>query len=263
MEHRFGRDVMRSIWETMRSRASFPAMEQALSDVGSTFRQAFIEFALWNSATGPNADTSRFYPEGSHYPGIAKRRNLVFDPPSRTLQDSVEAVASVYQPLAVNGDQLLIIVSNIDVPSAWSQKSFPWSYGIATSSIAGGKHLANGLFVKLDVPDPANWHSWESVPSMIDEVFVYPNPFVARENTAVRFQLPLPVREDVHLTVLSSDLRQVVSMDVSPVVAPNSDTRIEWNGRATDGGELPSGVYFFVISVAGSEYNGKLMMLRK
>jgi hypothetical protein len=98
---------------------------------------------------------------------------------------------------------------------------------------------------------------------MIDEVFVYPNPFVARENTAVRFQLPLPVREDVHLTVLSSDLRQVVSMDVSPVVAPNSDTRIEWNGRAADGGELPSGVYFFVISVAGSEYNGKLMMLRK
>jgi hypothetical protein len=78
IEQRFSRDVMRLVWNRIPQMNALGALNAALADAGSSFRQAFLEWGLWNMNTGPNADTSAyFYNEGRAYP--AMRMNTLMD----------------------------------------------------------------------------------------------------------------------------------------------------------------------------------------
>ncbi len=73
IQKRFSRDVIRRTWEYMQTVPSLPAMDAALSDYGSSLRQAFLEWSVWNFNTGPNADTVKYYPDGRLYPVMQQR----------------------------------------------------------------------------------------------------------------------------------------------------------------------------------------------
>lgn len=65
---RFGRQILREIWEGCVQKTALDAMEEALNRRGMTLASAHNEFAIWNYFTGSRADTSLFYPEGDRYP---------------------------------------------------------------------------------------------------------------------------------------------------------------------------------------------------
>jgi len=68
---RFGRRIMREIWEGCVQKTALDAMGEVLDSRGMTLASAHNEFAIWNYFTGSRADTNLFYPEGNRYPQVA------------------------------------------------------------------------------------------------------------------------------------------------------------------------------------------------
>lgn len=65
---RYGNDIVRSIWEYLRSFTALNACDAALNPFGADLADEIAEFYGWNLLTGSRADTLRFYPEGHLYP---------------------------------------------------------------------------------------------------------------------------------------------------------------------------------------------------
>ncbi|HEV8538597.1 MAG TPA: MXAN_6640 family putative metalloprotease, partial [Bacteroidota bacterium] len=90
IEKRYSRDIMRYTWEGMRqSMTSIPAIDGALEGIGSSFRQAFLEWAWWNLNTGLTADTIKYYTEGRKYPSM-DTTVVNYTPPQRIINDSIQ-----------------------------------------------------------------------------------------------------------------------------------------------------------------------------
>jgi len=67
---RFGREIMRDIWEGCVQQTALDAMEDELIERGQDLAAAHNEFAVWNYFTGSRADTVLYYPEGHRYPQV-------------------------------------------------------------------------------------------------------------------------------------------------------------------------------------------------
>ena len=263
IEKRFSRDVMRRSWEAIRSVPAFPALDIALTAAGSSFRSAFLEFSYWNFRTGTNADTANFYTEGKSYPDIAMRAEVSYIPPGLAIADSVGAVSSAYHPIRLPQGSMIAIISNLNGSLAGSLSRFGFVYSLGESSSGGAKQLSNGLYAALIVGDPRNWSSQETVPSVVPEVVVFPNPFSPKENKPLKFRLPSASQPTARLDIFRSSFDRVFSGDRPVIQLRPLEPGIEWDGHDTDRDAVGTGVYFFVISVDDREYTGKFTVIKE
>lgn len=71
LDERFSGDILRSLWEACETDAWLPALDDLLqAEHGSSFSDAFREFAEWNLFTWTSADPSRSYADGARYPPV-------------------------------------------------------------------------------------------------------------------------------------------------------------------------------------------------
>jgi hypothetical protein len=88
LDERFGRDVIRELWEALREDAEdelawTEALDRTLSERHqSSLGAAFEEFTRWNLYTGQRADAALAYREGNAYPAVKEQRvTLPFEDP--------------------------------------------------------------------------------------------------------------------------------------------------------------------------------------
>lgn len=259
VEQRYSPDVMRRAWEEVRETPAFSALDRALAETQSSLRQAFLEWTIWNSLTGASADTVASYREGASYPSIRLRPMVEFMPPARSIQDSVQAFSSVYRQVLVNGNLMVAVVSNVNPSLPAGQ--LPFVYEMVETGDAPFKQLANGIAVRIAVPDPEFWTSQENVPTLVYEPLVYPNPFIRGRSASITFRLPF-VRDAVAtLSVLSSGFDRIFSGEVPVVQLRPLEQSIVWDVKDDARRSVPSGVYVFIIAVDGREYKGKLTVI--
>jgi hypothetical protein len=78
LDERYGETMVRSLWERCENGAFgeaspdwFTALDPMLAaEAGSSFAEAFVEFAEWNLFTGSVADPDRSYADGADYPTL-------------------------------------------------------------------------------------------------------------------------------------------------------------------------------------------------
>ncbi len=260
LERRHSRDLMRSIWEAIRSSPPLDAMDQALLAAGSSFREAFLEWSGWNSRTWGSADTVHGYRESASFPPVRIRATYDYASPSRSYPDSINALSSGYHLVNVAGHTMLAIISNLDRTLPAGPQRF--RYEIQDASESSFKRLSNGVSVRVAAAVPANWASQEDVPSIVPEVVVYPNPFLVGRSPHISFRLPVTTASTtVSLVVLTAGLDAVFSGSL-PVLQPRPlEQNVAWNARDDRGRSLSSGVYLFALKVDGNEYTGKFSVI--
>ncbi|MBI3364709.1 MAG: hypothetical protein HY033_07355, partial [Ignavibacteriae bacterium] len=224
LEKRYSREIMRRIWEFIRQSTILTALDNALSETGSSFRGAFHEFAYWNLNTGPTSDTSRFYSEGHDYPTMNIAAQIEYMPPERSYQDNMQAISSKYYRVCVLTSpsdscrvekQMPVIITNFNVGLLYSDAALPFTYKMSSSEIGGSKHLANGLFTKVEVSDPENWDANETVPSVVSEVLAFPNPYRVHDRVPIWFRLPIKPQSTIAtLCVFTSSFDRIFSGDL-------------------------------------------------
>ncbi len=261
IEKRFSREIMHQAWNYIRQTPALSALDRALNDAGSSFRQAFLEWAVWNENTGPGSDTVAFYSEGRHYPEMRMKPLVQFMSGRRTILDTIQMLSSVYHPIEVNGAQMVTLVSNLNMSASGQAQTF--AYVIADNGDESYRRLSNGLYTRLDVNDPANWMVQESVPEVVADVVVFPDPYILSGSAVVNFHLPLVSSTAATLTILSSSMDRVFSSSVPVVEAKPSEPFVRWDGHDENGNAASTGVYFFYITIDDRQYVGKFALIRK
>ena len=78
LSKKYGNDIIVRVWEHMRSMPAIEAIDAALSEFGSNFDDAHLEYATWNYFTGSRADTVNYYRESDEYPEVTYKRIVDF-----------------------------------------------------------------------------------------------------------------------------------------------------------------------------------------
>ncbi len=263
IEKRYSRGMMRDVWNYVPSAPILTAIDAALTDAGSSFREAFLEWSRWNYYTGSNADTVNYYTEGNIYPNMLLRSVDQYTPPGRSLQDSIEVLSSTYHPILVGNNTMVSVISNINTSSTGTPALLNFTYEMSDQGGAGFKQLSNGIYVRIDVPDPQNWSSWENVPTQTSIVIVYPDPFIAQSHKPLNFRLPSAIQSTAVLHVFTSSMRLVYDNEVPVVNLRPLEPGIVWDAHDKNGNLIASGIYFYVIEIDQNVYNGKFAVLRE
>jgi len=283
LQKRFSRDIIRRTWEYMRTIPSLSASDAALNEQGSSLRQAFLEWSLWNLNTGPNADTTAYYPDGRLYPAIEKRPDVSYDRVPRSFADTIQALSSAYHPICLldsshptcnTSSKMVSIISNLNSNASGDGMGYGFRYDISPTGDQSYKPLGNGIFVRLTAPDPANWSSQEietdsgSLPTPIipkyADILVCPDPFYPSGNRALTFGIPADStnQTSAFLSVFSSSMDEIISQKL-PLQQTPCGNGIQWNGHSNRGDIIATGVYLYVITVNGNRYLGKFSVIRK
>jgi hypothetical protein len=260
LEQRHSRDLIRRIWERTQEVPPLEAMDGALGEVGSSLRQAFLEWSAWNFRTGASADTLNGYKESASFPPMHVRAQYAYAAPSRVFPDSIMAMSSGYHIVTVDGRQMLVVISNVDRAIPPGPRRF--RYEMQDAEAVSFKRLSNGISVRVTADDPEDWVSQESVPSVVADVVAYPNPFVRGRGPNVTFRLPVsPADEHATLLIFSVGLDKIYQGDVPVVQLRPLEESIQWDGTDEAGIDAPTGVYIYVIRVDGKEYTGKFTLI--
>ncbi|MBI4810847.1 MAG: hypothetical protein HY800_05280, partial [Ignavibacteriales bacterium] len=271
IEKRFSSEVMRQTWEFIRAgEKCLIAIDHSLTLYGSNFRKAFLEWALWNNNTGPSCDTIQYYSEGRQYPQIRLRTLVEYINTYRSFSDSIEALSSVYHPICLldsptddcyASPQIMAIISNVN-ENGVNDVRYGFTYELSPTEVTGYTLLSNGIYIRLNAPDPENWVSQEDVPSIVSDIVVFPNPFYSGESKQLIFRFPPCSDIKATLYIFSSSMDKIISKDFD-IISQGYEPKIIWDGADMHGRIIPTGIYFYVIAIDGKEYMGKFSVIRE
>jgi hypothetical protein len=269
IENRFGRDMMRRIWEIMRHTEPLEAIDEALRERETDFSTELAEYHLWKFYTGRRARAGEFFPGAEDYPTLPPK-----SPPMQHFGESVfSGMGTDANPLdtqtlhfhaliSAEGDTVYFLVSNIyRVPDTYDNNYVLRAYSYRMPDTAP---VGNGLFYRTE----SNYISrWKTVPltensAIVQErIHMYPNPF--RPDIVPPAVFVVGSVGEVRLTILSADMRLVYSSPSMPSKDSADRNIIRWNGRDSRGEPIASGVYIYVIEQEGDIRRGKLTVIRE
>ncbi len=270
---RFSPDVMRRFWVAIEQTRTLQAIDNVLGANGSSLQQAFQEFAYWNLNTGPQCDTSRFYTEGNTYPQI-RLDTATYFPPVVSVSGQLQSFSSAYTrfcvhltasdttPCVYGTNAMTTIVNNVNFSTGYSDQLYPYTYSLAQSPTTAARQLSNGLYAYLSVADPANWGVQETVPSVVQDITVFPNPYRTDASHALWFRFPsTPTSSTVQLVIYSSSFQQVFSGDLPVLYYRPLEPALRWDGILNDGRRIRTGVYFYYLNVDNAQHTGKFAVI--
>lgn len=264
---RFGRDIMRQIWEEVRVRPVLRAQNVVLQGSGSSLPSAFGEFTAWNFYTADRADTIRYYPEGRRYPRFAPNITVTHAGGVSMISTSAPPLSSQHYQFFLQGDTITAIVSNSDFEGAYYNLSQRPVFTLALGGAdppGADQHLSNGLTIGFNT---SNYDLWRTLylGSLTKEdlktgLHPFPNPVRLSRSDA----LYLPV-EDVNATsaevfILSASLD--LAMTGRYPVSDFFGTRMVSLPAGVLNSRVSSGIHFVVLKTSTKEYRWKVAIVR-
>ncbi|MEX1138677.1 MAG: MXAN_6640 family putative metalloprotease [Bacteroidota bacterium] len=267
LEKKYGRDIVRQIWEGMKRMPALESMDDVLKLHGSSLESDFAEFASWNLFTGFRADTVRYYNEGNMFPLLAVNASAAFSGSTSSFQGTALPLSLQYYRFDLTGDTVVAVIANSDAPRAYTAPSQSNSFSLSLSSgtVQGAtQKLNNGLTVGFMAEASGEWRTryvgmsgnadlrLESLPS--------PNPLRLSKSDLLILPLEDTPEGPVEVFFLTPSLDLAYSgtfaitnrIGKSEVVVPT--TSLEQH--------LSSGVHFVHLKTPQKEYLWKVLILR-
>ncbi|MBN1398080.1 MAG: hypothetical protein JXA06_08640 [Bacteroidetes bacterium] len=273
LEKRFDRDIIREMWNEMRTLTFLSSADAVLSNRGSDLRTEFSEFTRWNYYTADRADLINYYPEGDRYPRFQPLKQCKFISISGTAGGDVFALSSSYYEFIFAADTVTAMVSNVDVNAAIQKNGMTRRVDVVCSSNIPSlpyQEFDNGLTAKIFVEDTSLWRSVysegilrDSIPGPVRfavSLNAAPNPFRLADSK----QLRLPIQDNTASTATvyfySSSLSLVFSKSL-PVSIAGANRIIEVQSSDLVS-YLSSGIYFVVAKTKKNEFRWKVAVIR-
>ena len=265
---RFGRDMMKKIWEFMITEEAMPAINDAIKGQGSDMQTEYSLFSYWNYFTADRADTISYYPEGKNYPRFAPNSATTYMGASTSISGQTHTLSTSFYEFQSATDTLTAIVTNADIPEAQQYADTIYSLilelGTSINNVPT-QNLANGLQVGFGVSDQAKWteryllaSTKTDIPKSITDAS--PNPFLLSKATRLALPVKDPLNSLAHVFCFTVSMSLVFSGDYSVsnysggsyIFIPSADLR----------SRLSSGIYFILARTNNSEYRWKVAVIR-
>ncbi|MDZ7338097.1 MAG: DUF6055 domain-containing protein [candidate division KSB1 bacterium] len=148
LEERFGRDVMRRIWEQMVHEPALEAIATVCADYGSSFEEELTRFALWNFFTGSRHLPGYGYSQADTFPEVLMRADTVAGSHAERAGQAYFLTAT-YLPFRLTTPGTYRITIEGQVPSHWSLGAV-YSVGEVPHPIQAGP----GQAIQIQLPEP-------------------------------------------------------------------------------------------------------------
>lgn len=159
---RFGQDAMRQAWDEVSRERVLPALDRMLRSRGSSLREAFREFSVWNYFTADRADTRRSYAQGARFPRMAPAVIASWSPPGISLSYGLEPLSHATLVVRTPTDTLSLLVVNADAASAGI---VPLPRPMATAQLTDeepaipAQQISGGFWLATVVEEQGKWFS--------------------------------------------------------------------------------------------------------
>jgi hypothetical protein len=267
LEKRFGRNVIREIWEEFRLNESFDAIDRVLQRRDYNLARSYCEFAEWAYYTGHRAKDTTLLPQAADVHTLRAAT-------TRVLEQETSFEDELF-PLSFGLYRLLVPTSNVNI-----RDTVDFLVTNNRSDIgAGGPTLGKEPF-RVDVsltpgadfiPHPRRNETlyYRLVPleggsadmfclDVIDDsvstymaVRTSPQPFINRPGEDLLFAVDAGGEEvrRVKVWILTAGLTRVVEFEQEGLKARDNQLGVLWNGRDRHGNRVPSGVYIYEMSI--------------
>jgi len=261
LEDRFqDKQLVPRIWEAMVDYPAVDALQEVLPQYSTSFEDELALFYTWNATTGPQADTSRFYPEGNLYPVPRPGHSWQVESDTSFSVFITGTGAGYYKLSLDSGLQYMLVPVNtrrtllgtadsarIDL-TEYNTPLFKSIPGGAAAAITGKEpHLWQCGAVLLNDDDH----------SVLDAVVLrgsdtpesktgtpFPNPFIPEQHASITLPFVSDASGDVWMKIFTPSGAAVYTSMKNSI--PGIDYFI-WNGKGPGGEILSSGVYMYVI----------------
>jgi hypothetical protein len=256
LEARFGRAVIRTIWERMKSKPYLRSLREIMWEAGSTIESEVARFSVWNYYTADRADSLRSYPKGSLYLRFEPNALAVLTGGRATISSAAYPLSTQMVAVQMPTDTVTAVVANVNAGAAQSSSvslepmsitvsstGVMESYqflrtGVAASFVADQNHLWRVVYLTSSTNEVAT-----------DNTYPAPNPFRLNGSSDLLIPVSGGAEKDIEVSIYS------ISMDLL-----FSQT---YRGRSYFGREevaipvhdllshVSSGVHFLVMNIDG------------
>lgn len=267
MTKRFTGNVMREIWEGMRTDPFLQSATKVIQRHGSTIEAEFALFSSWNFFTADRADTVRFYNEGKYYPRFLPNATAAFGGLSAAVTTSGYPLSTQLFQFAIPGDTITAVVANVEVNQAIESASVPRSLEVKLVSGQANppyQKLSKGYTIGFSTDRANAWRTMylESSTRANANAAPDPSPNPFRLSRDSRLALPMSGTKgsSARIYLLSSSLDLVFSGDYS--VVESFGNRLAYVPAADMQSRVSSGIYFVVARCDDAELTWKVAIVQ-
>ena len=265
---RFGRDMMRKIWEFEIKEDIMQAIDDALKTQGSDIQTEFPLFSYWNYFTADRADTVLYYPEGKNYPRFTPNAKTIYTGTTSPISSLAHTLSTSFYEFNLGTDTITAIITNADIAPALQYDDAIYSLqlelGTSITNVPT-QILTNGLKIGFGVSDVGEWaerYLQASTAMNIAKPIVdaSPNPLVLSK--AVRLQLPVnsAANSPAHISCFTISMTLAFSGNYfvsqyagrNYIFVPSTDLQ----------SHLSSGIYIILAHLDNSDYRWKVAVIR-
>jgi hypothetical protein len=283
LEKRFGRDVIREIWDEFRLRETFDAIDVVLKRRDFNLSRSYCEFAEWSYYTGHRSRDTALLKQAPQLPALGTAVSTVLDQSEAAFEDEL-------YPLSFGLYRLLVPTPNVNI-----RDTVDFLVTNSRSDIgAGGPSIDKEPF-RIEVsrtggpdfiPHPRADETlyYRIVPLSSSSVDVFcldviddsvrqylairtsPQPFINTEGEDLLFGIGATGEEvrNVKVWILTAGLTRVIEFEQAGLKSRDNQLGVLWNGRDRFGNRVPTGVYIYEISInGGAPVLGKFAVVRE
>lgn len=264
---RFGRDIMREIWEGITAQPVLQSTAQVLRRHGSDIETEFASFSYWNFFTGDRADRAKYYPEGNYYPRYMPNVTTTFNGLTSSISMSAPPLSTQMYQFIVAGDTINAVVANVetDQASPASQTLRPIEVKLSSNSLNPPyQTLSKGITANFSAGNSKAWRVLylESVSRSNAIAFIEPSPNPFRLSSASKLALPVQGTNsaDAQISIFSSSLDLMYS-ERHPIVEAFGKKFINIPSQDLKA-RVSSGIYFVVAECGDTEFKWKVAIIQ-
>jgi len=261
LEMEFGPEIVRAVWENIRSTEALNALISALSKppYNRSWQESMNQYAMWLYYTGSRSLSGKFFPNAMEYP------ELYIQPEDRiNFQGTYDANTRIEKQAS-----RFLLLNGINIPDIFF---YTGTTGMPAGGVRQLSDLIQSEFIGLNkifsnqvtgqdvivlaisnASDASKDFHVTIDNSVAEEIAISENPVIATdEYKQVHFKVPL--NADVYIFNVSGQLITRL---------PGDDTLFRiWNLKNEQGKSVASGVYLYYIKSDTMEKLGKLSVIR-
>lgn len=276
----FGFGIIKKQWELLPEMRAMDAINAAIFDAGSSFREELNTFGIWTYFTGDRFSKGLgqgfAFEEGNLYPEIITLVNRSFSPPEDIFELSLHPATNNLLRILIGEDTLAVLITNSDIIQANSNPDIRtnFSYGLYDHFIDGSDIITNLYYKNTQSSNPVNWKTTEILndsviihPVLVEEKIpsVFPLPFIYGKNgDYIRFPVSSPKNLNVDFNVYTIGMELVYSGSMT--LLPFNEIGgyvVSWTPLDSGNRRLSSGVYLYMIKSGDDIQKGKFVVFNE
>ncbi|NLT51773.1 MAG: T9SS type A sorting domain-containing protein [Ignavibacteria bacterium] len=265
---RFGSDILKRVWEIMRTERAMDAVALAIQEKGSSLKEELSEFGIWTYFTNKRALENKYFKEAKNYP-LIKPSEVIDRIEGRQLNTYCVSNTYLEYRFEKNGfsDTLAVIISNsyiesgLSNPQALTQVDLQLSENYFSNSYRISEYV--DIYAKLSNSMVfSDVYIYNNVPVQFFSRNIisspYPQPF-KNSQKIINFPAEPGGTNEAELHIYDVNMMQVYSGNES--IKNTGQTVISWFARDNSGHKLSSGIYFYVVKSGDKISKGKFAVI--